>query len=215
MRCISLTMAILGCSGERLTDGHDVCAVGEVPVSAAAQVPADEATVMAFVSPERVLTASWSIEPGVTGPSAVSVLLSRGAGEATVADRGISASQACEVGSFLRIPYDLEVRIGADDVVASGPVLLQASDSFPDDLFVLTPGSMVFPGDMIEATLSDEWRTVAEAEFPPDWTAWTWVLSHSGPYEAPGLSVLVRYIDPDSDGLRVIWRGDLAEAASP
>lgn len=200
------------CSGTRDTD-QEGCPLGEMPADSVVELPADEGEVMALIESERTLVSAWSISPPAEVASDVTVSLSRNATAATVAERGAALHRECESGSFLRIPYDIEIRVGSDDAVGSGTVIVQANDAVPPDLFFLSPGSAVFPGEPLPAVLSPSWNELAEAELRPEWIEWTWVMSHSGPYDAPVLAVSVQHTQSDGTrGVRVLWRGVLSEA---
>lgn len=202
-----IALAFQGCEAPNLTDNDGKCELDEVPASETQQLPADEAAVLATVPTESALRIRWDITPLDVTESDIVVALQRGSAEATVAERGRVGNQECQSGMFLRIPYELSVRIGADDAVASGSAIVQADDQIPPSLEILTPGSMVFEGPRMGVVLSPSWETAVEATIPESWDSWTWQLSMSGPVVAPAADIEARYQEPDADGLKVAWRG--------
>ena len=159
---------------------------------------------MATMPASLAYVSTWSSSPGGSSTTSdVKVTLSRASGEATVADRGRVGNQECVSGSFLRIPYDVEVSVGDDDAVGIGILQLQATSDAPSDMLFVTDD---IP---LTVTLSAEWEDAAEGELGSNYTEWGWVMYFTDEPSAPRLSIDVEYETPDANGVGVLWRGDL------
>lgn len=195
-----------GCVKDDLRDDPECPMTAIEPPGGASEVV--DATVSS-VPLSRSIQVAWEYAPNDVSAGEVVLVMVRAPSEVVWVDHGV-VNLSCQVGTFLQVPYELEVEVDGGEAMASGPAVVQATNSPTPALVLLTSVPPFFGGPPLTTTVSSEWENAASDRFDATWTSWTWQLSVIGSLddvEHLSVSIDLAYESASGSGSESVWGG--------